>query len=253
MLVTPSSGYGLVIHSTQGYMLWVFHPSRNDFIQDGSQPHSIWNTVCLVFIPIYDKSYSTITPTSITTATNIFGSQSPFMFAFLPYFVVPPKNLNAWIFPTGIYLSVSIPYFLNSTKFRWSFPFLPVMFVLTRTILMMTFTNRFISNIMCPFFIVKLFHTLPHNTFWTMPYYELLLQNFGSPPVYHMSSNNFCSPLKSENTLIYDTHNWFLESPSCHLNKSTSTTNLCLDLSSGEICDLDAKEIGRKRIPSGDL
>ena len=66
-------------------------------------------------IPISEKASSTGIPTVVITANNISGSQSPLIFPVLPYFVVPPKNLNEKKFNTEIDLSATILSFNNST------------------------------------------------------------------------------------------------------------------------------------------
>ena len=43
------------------------------------------------------------------------------------------------------------------------------------------------SPLLCGFVLLLQCVTLPHHTFWPVPYYDLVLQSFGSPPVYHVS------------------------------------------------------------------
>ena len=108
MLGTSYSGSGLVIHFTHWYMLWFVYPCPNGLFQDTSKSHSKWTTALLVFIPMSNKYSYTGTPTYVTTDTDIYGSQYPFMFIFLPWFVGIPTNLNCGRFTTVIDLYLSI-------------------------------------------------------------------------------------------------------------------------------------------------
>ena len=48
----------------------------------------------------------------------------------------------------------------------------------------------------------------------------------------------------------YDPHNYFQNFPMSHLTEDASPKKLCLEFYSGEIVDLEMKEIVRKRITS---
>ena len=71
------------------------------------------------FIPILFKVSSTGTPNVVITATNISGSQSTYMFLFLPWFLGPPINLTGGIFTSGTGLYASILSFVNRTTGIW--------------------------------------------------------------------------------------------------------------------------------------
>ena len=74
MLCTSSSGAILVNQSSHRSTLWVWCIAPNDLIPASSQSYYKWTTSTRVFIPMFDKSSSTVTPTVVTTDTNISGS-----------------------------------------------------------------------------------------------------------------------------------------------------------------------------------
>ena len=67
------------------------------------------------------KASSAVTLTTVTTDTDISGSQSPCMFPDLPWFLAPSTNFNGDGFPTKIGLSVYKLSFVNSIIVWWSF------------------------------------------------------------------------------------------------------------------------------------
>ena len=69
-----------------------------------------------------DKAHSTGTPNVATTATDIYGYQDPCLMPPSLCFVGSHTKLNSGISPTGIGLSVSIIYVVNSTTGGWSAP-----------------------------------------------------------------------------------------------------------------------------------
>ena len=70
-----------------------------------------------------DKASSSGMPTSVTTATGIYGSQAPCILPVLTWFLGPPTNLNGEIFATGKSLSSSILYFVNHNTVGSSSPY----------------------------------------------------------------------------------------------------------------------------------
>ena len=77
-----------------------------------------------------------------------------------------------------------------------------------------------------------------------IPYYELVLQKFGLPPVTMCGklvsdSKMFWSPLQSFIRVNSDIHKYFRKLPFTHLTEYDSTTKLCLFFSSGDIVAID--------------
>ena len=66
-----------------------------------------------------DNNYSTGTPTSDTTATNIYGYQYHWIFNVLIFFVGLPINLTGGRFTTGIGSYAYIFSFVDRTTGRW--------------------------------------------------------------------------------------------------------------------------------------
>ena len=99
-------------HSTHWFTLWVLHPSSSEFIHYYSQPHSKQITAFLALIPMSDKSPSTGTPTSVTSATDICVSKAPCTITVIYFLVGSPINLTGGRFTagTGLYVSSSSSY-----------------------------------------------------------------------------------------------------------------------------------------------
>ena len=115
MLGTSPSGADLVSHSTHWLTLWFLHPSSIELIHSYSPSHSKLTTALLEFTPMPGSDSSTGTTTDVTTATDLSGSHTPWMFPVIPCFEGTPIKLIGGIFTTGTGLYASMFYFANIT------------------------------------------------------------------------------------------------------------------------------------------
>ena len=74
MLGTASPDGGLVRKYIHWSTLWICDTYLSELTQDTFPSHSIWITTFLEFIPIPDKTSSTVTTTVVIADTNISGS-----------------------------------------------------------------------------------------------------------------------------------------------------------------------------------
>ena len=63
-------------------------------------------------------------------------------------------------------------------------------------------------------------------------------------------SNNVFSPFRSDSTVNYTPHKYFLNFMMEHLTVDDSPTKLCLEFSCGDTVDIDIKKVGHRCIPS---
>ena len=119
MVGTLSYGVVLSSHSIHWSTLWVCHPSSSGFIQASSQSHSKLITAILAFITMSDNNSSTGTPTAVTTATDLSGSQDPQMLPVILWFVGPHVKFNDGRFTNKIGFSASKLSFVNGANVWW--------------------------------------------------------------------------------------------------------------------------------------
>ena len=246
MLGNSYSGAGLVSHSNHCSTLWVLHPYSIEFIHYSSPPHYKWITALLAFIPISDNASYTGTPTDIITATNLSGSHTTWMFNVLPCFEGPHINLTGGRFTTITGLSASMLYFVNRTTGWWSAP----SFTIDGCACKETSGDAIYTSL--------LLHDSGALLYCdSISHYHIILAG-----CYHITnwywknssrhlctiwgtlasdSKNVFSPLKSDTTVNYDTHKYFLNFPMAHLTASTSPKNPCVDFYSGDTVDTDMK------------
>ena len=177
------------------------------------------------------------------------------MFPALPCFEGPPINLTGGIFTTTTGLSASVFSFLNITTGWWYAP----SFTSSGRASKESSVGALSTSLFLHDYVALLYHE-------SMSYSHIILSSW-----YHITnwycnssachlcttwgtlasdSNIFCSPLKSDSTVNYDPHKYFLDFSMAHLTTAASLTKLFLDFSSGDTVDIEMKDIGCRHIPS---
>ena len=209
----------------------------------------------MVLISISAKASSTGIHTVVITATDISGSKDTYTPTFITCLVGPHLNLTGGRITTGTGLYASIFSFVNITT-GWWYAF---SFAIDECAAKDTSVDAFSVSLYLHNYVVFLCRDSmlhPHiiltgQCYTTDWYYNNLVRRLCTTwGKLASDSNIFCSPLKSEISVNFDPHKYFVKISVDHLTVAASTTDICLDFSSGDTVDLEMKENGCRRIPS---